>query len=124
MIDFQNGVFFKLSPWDLAESASALQGILVPGEQIHLAFKGRRDSVTFTDKRIVALNVQGMTGTKKDYSTLPYAKIQAFSVETAGTFDTDSELEMWFSGLGKVKLEFTPKVDIRQISHLLADKTL
>jgi hypothetical protein len=98
--------------------------VLARDEQVLLAFKGMRDSVTFTNKRIIALNVQGMTGKKKDYTTLPYARIQAFSIETAGTIDLDSELELWFSGLGKVKLEFNRQVDIRGIGQLLAEKAL
>ena len=124
MIDFQNASYVKLSPWDPADAIKALDGILIAGEQVQLAFKGMRDSVTFTDKRIVALNVQGMTGKKKDFTSLPYGRIQAFSVETAGTFDLDSELELWFSGLGKVKLEFAGRVDIRSLGYLVADKVL
>ena len=124
MIDFQNASYIKLGPWDAAEAAKALDGVIVPGEQVLAAFKGIRDSVTFTDKRIVALNVQGMTGKKKDFTSLPYSKIQAFSVETAGTFDLDSELDLWFSGLGKVRLEFKGGVDIRGLGHLVAEKVL
>ncbi|MDM7855848.1 PH domain-containing protein [Cellulomonas alba] len=124
MIDFDNASFVKLNAWDGAQAHAELAEILVPGEQVYLAFKGIRDSVTFTDKRIVALNVQGMTGKKKDYTSLPYARIQAFSVETAGGLDRDTELELWFSGLGRVKLEFGSGVDIRGLGRLLADKTL
>ena len=124
MIDFQNASYVKLSPWDPADAIRALDGILIAGEQVHLAFKGIRDSVTFTSKRIVALNVQGMTGKKKDFTSLPCARIQAFSVETAGVLDLDSELELWFSGLGKVKLEFAGHVDIRSLGYLIADKVL
>ncbi|WPF82136.1 PH domain-containing protein [Sanguibacter sp. 4.1] len=124
MIDFNNATFIKLNPWDLASAQKDLQQILHPDEQIYLAFKGMRDSVTFTSKRIIALNVQGMTGKKKDYTTLPYSKIQAYSVETAGTLDLDSELILWFSGLGKVKLDFGRGVDIYTINRLLGDKVL
>jgi hypothetical protein len=42
-----------------------------------------RDYVAFTDKRLIAVNVQGLTGKKRDYSSLPYSKVQAFSIETA-----------------------------------------
>lgn len=124
MIDFNNATFIKLNPWDLASAQKDLQQILHPDEQIYLAFKGMRDSVTFTSKRIIALNVQGMTGKKKDYTTLPYSKIQAYSVETAGTLDLDSELILWFSGLGKVKLDFGRGVDIYTINRLLGDTVL
>ena len=124
MIDFNNATFVKMNPRDTGEAARELADILVAGEQVYLAYKGMRDSVTFTDKRIVALNVQGLTGKKKDYTTLMYSRIQAFSVETAGSIDLDSELELWFSGLGKVKFEFGRSVDIRTLGRLLADKTL
>lgn len=124
MIDFQNAAYTKLGPWAPTEAGEALSGILLPEEEILGAFKGMRDSVTFTDRRIVALNVQGITGKKKDYTSLPYARIQTFSVETAGTFDLDAELELWFSGLGKVKLEFKGDVNIQWISQLIASKVL
>lgn len=124
MIDFDNATFVKLSPWDLASARKDLQQILHPDEEIHLAFKGIRDSVTFTSKRILALNVQGMTGKKKDFTSLPYAKIQAYSVETAGTLDLDTELVLWFSGLGKVTLELARGVDVFAIDRLLGDQVL
>lgn len=98
--------------------------ILRQGEQLLLTFKGIRDCVTFTSKRIIALNAQGMTGKKRDYTSLPYARVQAFSIETAGTLDLDSELNLWFSGLGKVRLEFNRGVDIRGLGRLLADYCL
>jgi hypothetical protein len=124
VIDFQNGTFVKLAPLDPASLAAELKSLLVEGEQVHLAFKGIRDSVVFTDKRLVSINVQGITGKKRDYTSLPLSKIQAWSVETAGTFDLDSELELWFSGLGKVRLEFKGNVNIRHISQLIGHHVL
>lgn len=101
MMDFANGSFVKLSPVNPAEVGDGVAELLVPGEQIRQAYKAMRDYVVFTDKRLIAVNVQGMTGKKKDFTSLPYSKIQAFSVETAGTFDLDAELDLWFSGLGR-----------------------
>lgn len=124
MIDFTNGTFVKLSPRDPQEIHGELTPLLVEGEQIFLAFKGIRDSVVFTNKRLISINVQGITGKKRDYTSLPYTKIQAWSVETAGTFDLDAELELWFSGLGKVRLEFKGQVDIRTIGRLIGDHVL
>lgn len=109
MIDFSNGTFVKLSPSDPREIHDEIGPMLVDGEQIYLAFCGIRDSVVFTNKRLMSINVQGLTGKKRDYTSLPYARIQAWSVETAGTLDLDAELELWFSGLGKVRLEFKGK---------------
>lgn len=53
-----------------------------------------RDYVVFTNKRLIACNVQGITGSKKDFTSLPYSKLQAFSIETAGTLDMDAELTL------------------------------
>ena len=83
-----------------------------------------RDSVVFTNKRLITVNVQGLTGKKRDYSSLPYSKIQAWSIETAGQFDLDAELELWFSGLGRVRLDFKGQVCIRTIGHLIGKHVL
>ena len=76
------------------------------------------------NKRVIAVNVQGMTGKKKDFTSLPYSKISAFSVETSGVFDLDSELEMYFSGLGKVKFEFTGSSNIVEIGRIIGEYAL
>ena len=121
MIDFSNSVIVKLRP---SEPGDDVTGMLVNGEEFYRSFKGSRDSVHFTSKRIICVNVQGITGKKTDYSSLPYSKVQAWSVETAGTFDRDCELEVWFSGLGKVRLEFAGSVDIKVIGQIIGDHVL
>ena len=124
MIDFQNGTFVKLSPADPASFSADIAPLLLADETIHLAFKGIRDYVVFTDRRIISVNVQGITGKKRDFTTLPFSKIQAWSVETAGTLDLDAELELWFSGLGKVRLEFKGSVNIQHIAQIIGAHTL
>lgn len=124
MIDFQNASYVKLSQVDLGQVADQINPLLIEGEQAFVAYKGMRDYVVFTSKRIIAVNVQGITGKKKDFTSLPLAKIQAFSVETAGTFDLDAELELWFSGLGKVKFEFSGKTDVAYLNKLVAHHVL
>lgn len=118
MIDFQNGSVFKLRQND--EYANICSNLLIDDEKILGAFKAIRDGVIFTNKRIIAVNVQGITGKKKDFSSLPYKNIVAFSIETAGTFDLDSELELYYSGLGKVKFEFTGQTNILDLAKVIA----
>ena len=65
-----------------------------------------------------------MTGKKRDFTSLPYSKVQAFSIETAGTFALDAELDLWFSGLGNVRLEFKGNTDIRQLGQMIAHYVL
>ena len=124
MIDFTNARWVKLSAVDVATVQSGISHLLIPGEQLLVAAKGSRDYVVFTDRRIIAVNRQGIIGAKKDFSSLPLSKIQAFSVETAGAFDRDCELEMWFSGLGKVRLEFAGNFDLGYIARLIGSKIL
>jgi hypothetical protein len=124
VIDFNNASYLKLGQIDYSEVAAQIDPLLIEGEQGYVAYKGMRDFIVFTSKRIIAVNVQGMTGKKKDFTSLPFAKIQAFSVETAGTFDLDAELELWFSGLGKVKFEFKGKTDVAYLNKLVAHHVL
>ncbi len=112
MIDFNNAAFVKLKPTDEAGFSEAVRSFLVDGETIVGTYKGSRDGVIFTTRRVVVVNVQGMTGKKVDYTSLPYSKVQSFSVETAGRFDRDSELDLWFSGLRKIRLEFSASADL------------
>lgn len=119
MIDFKNGSLIKLSQTN-ADVANDVLPLLIPGEDIIGVYKAMRDYVVFTTKRIISVNVQGITGKKKDFTSLPYSKIQVFSIETAGTFDLDSELELYFSGLGLVKFEFTGSSNIVQIGQLIS----
>lgn len=98
--------------------------LLVEGESIVAAFKALRDSVVFTNKRVISINVQGITGKKVDFTSLPYSKVQAYSVETAGTFDFDSELDLFFSGIGQVRFELKGKYDILALSRLIASYVL
>lgn len=122
MIDFDNKGFFKLKQnTDYAENVTEF---LLEDEHIIDSYKSMRDGVVFTNKRIIAVNVQGITGSKKDFTTLPYKNIVAYSVETSGTFDLDSELEIYFSAIGKVRFEFTGKTSMLEISKTIASYLL
>lgn len=124
MIDFQNAGYVKLSEIPFEQVADQVIALLLDGERTLGAYKGIRDYVVFTDKRIIAVNVQGITGKKKDFTSLPFSKIVAFSTETAGTFDLDAELDLWFSGLGKVRFEFTGRTDVARLNRLVAGYVL
>ena len=124
MIDFKNGSVFKLKKVETAKFREEMSSLLVEGEKIIGAYQDVRDHVVFTDKRIISVNVQGITGKKKDFTSLPYSKVQAYSVETAGHFDLDSELELWFSGLGKIKLEFMANANVSEICRMISEHVL
>ena len=124
MVDFKNGAVIKLSKTKNFVNEDVVRPLFISDEEFIGEYQAIRDYVIFTNKRIISVNVQGLTGKKKDFTTLPYSKIQAFSVETSGVLDLDSELELYFSGLGKVKFEFTSESDIVTLGKLISEKIL
>jgi hypothetical protein len=99
--------------------------ILLEGEVIEPAFKVLRDSYVFTSKRLILVDKQGLTGSKIEYFSLPYKSITRFSIETAGSFDLDSELKIWFSGSHEpIKKQFKKGADVLGIQKLLASRIL
>ena len=124
MIDFSNASVFKLKKTDASKFDSEMRDILIEDEKIIGCYHDVRDHVVFTNKRVIAVNVQGITGKKKDFTTLPYSKITAYSVETAGTFDLESELDLYYSGVGRVRFEFKGSSDILEIGRIIAKYAL
>ena len=109
---------------DPASSLEKIQAILIDGEEVNLAYSHTRDRVWFTNKRIIAMDVQGITGSKKEYRSFPYSSISSFSIETAGTFDGDSDFKIWVSGVGVFEIKFHRKLDIKKIGRYLSQKIL
>lgn len=123
MIDFENCKYVKLRK-DRTPREKDIAPLLIPGEQVLGSYTTLRDYVVFTDKRVIAVNAQGVTGTKRDYTSLPYSKVTTFSIETAGVLDIDSELELYFSGVGKVRFEFFGSSNIVEIGRAISTYVL
>lgn len=124
MIDFTNKAIIKLKPTSNKEGETTVHNILIADEEVKFSFSSIRDKLIFTNKRIISVNVQGITGKKIDYTSIPYSKIQVFSIETSGTFDLDSELDITISGLGTIKFELSSQTDIKQLGHYLSEQIL
>jgi hypothetical protein len=106
----------------LQEEAAA---VLAPHERLEKAFKIFRDLYLFTDKRLLLVDKQGLTGSKVEYMSLPYRSITRFCVETAGTFDADAELKIWISGSPEPLLkEFRKGSNILEVQKVLATYVL
>ena len=97
---------------------------MTPDEQVIQAFQTVRDQVIFTNKRVLAINVQGITGKKVSYFSYPYSKIQYFGVETAGVLDIDSELILMFSNGATLQFDFRSQVNIRAICATISQFAL
>lgn len=118
---FLDGIIGNASRVDPANAAREYARLLVSGEQVQAAYVLVRDAVLFTDRRLILIDKQGVTGRKIEYHTLPYRSITHFSVETAGTFDLDAELKIWMSGGGgPICAQFGKGVDVYEVQALLA----
>ena len=115
------GLFGNASEVNAKELQQDLNAILVEGEQVVRAFRIVRDLFIFTDKRLVLIDKQGLTGRKAEYHSIPYKSITHFSVETAGTFDMDSELKIYISSNPvPIEREFKRGTDLVGVQKLLA----
>jgi hypothetical protein len=100
--------------------------LLIDGEQIELGFTLFRDVFMFTDKRLIIIDVQGLTGSKVEYKSMPYKSISRFSLETSGTFDLDAELKIWISSenLPSVSKKFNKSINVYEVQKYLAAKVM
>lgn len=124
MVDFKNKGLIKLSAVGIEEGQKAVKDILINNEEVIASFKSMRDRLIFTDKRIISVNVQGVTGKKVDFTSFPYPKIQAYSIETAGTFDLDAEIDITLSSIGTVRFELSGATNIKKIYSTISEKIL
>ena len=116
-----DGLMGHASKIDPAKIADEFGQVLASGERVEHAYQVIRDYFVFTDRRLVLVNKQGITGAKVEYHSIPYRSITHFSVETAGHFDLDEELKIWLSG-NAVPLQktFNKRLSIYEVQAVLA----
>lgn len=121
-----NGLLGNASKMNIDLAQKELQDVLMPEEKVDLAFKLVRDLLVFTEKRLIIVDKQGMTGKKVEYRSIPYRSISRFSVETSGHFDLDAELKIWISSaeLPAESLQFRSDDSIVAIQKALAQAVL
>ncbi|MDA3625291.1 PH domain-containing protein [Saccharopolyspora sp. WRP15-2] len=115
------GMMGNASSIDPRAATQEFGRLLAQGEEVHAGYQLIRDSFLFTDRRLILIDKQGMTGRKVEYHSIPYRSITHFSVETAGTFDLDAELKIWLSGTAEpIARQFGKGVDVYEVQALLA----
>ncbi|MFR9754917.1 PH domain-containing protein [Streptomyces sp. TR06-5] len=115
------GLFGNAHTVDAASAQQEYGRLLGQGEQVYAAYVLIRDTLLFTDTRLILIDKQGLTGKKTEYHSVPYRSITHFSVETAGTFDLDAELKLWISSNPTpLQKTFTKGVDIYEVQAILA----
>ncbi|MDO4555482.1 MAG: PH domain-containing protein [Lachnospiraceae bacterium] len=124
MIDFKNKKVFKLSGEKVEKGAKAVKDLLISGEEVIDSYSSVRDRLVFTNKRVISINVQGVTGTKKDYTSIPYKRIQTFSIETSGIMDLDAELSFYISSVGEITFQLSGGSNIRGLCAAISEHIL
>ncbi|MEB4869703.1 PH domain-containing protein [Priestia megaterium] len=120
-----DGLLGNASEAGIRGTEKDLQNILIANERVEQAYKVIRDLMVFTTKRLIIVDKQGVTGKKTDYHSIPYKTITHFSVETAGTFDLDAELNIWVSGSSvPISKEFRKDKSIYDVQKVLASYVL
>jgi hypothetical protein len=124
-MSFFDGILGNASEIDTSKIQQEFSQVLAPGEQVEHAYQLIRDYFVFTNRRLVLVNRQGVTGSKIEYHSIPYKSITHFSIETAGHFELDAELKIWISGtaLPLVKT-FNKKLNIYEVQSVLAGYVL
>lgn len=99
--------------------------LLADGEIIEIGFSVLRDTFLFTNKRLILVDVQGISGKQIEYLSIPYSKIMKFSVQSGGSFDPNAELKLWV-GNDTIPLEkkFNKDVNVYEVQKVLAGHVL
>lgn len=126
MINFNQNSAWNLKPINPNEVREEVNGLLISGEEIIAAFKTVRDQLIFTNKRIISIDVQGVTGKRKSFASMPYSKILFFSIQTPGFAEliSDSELTLTFSNGFVATFEFKGDVNIGEIGRRISEFVL
>ncbi len=116
-----DGLMGNASEVKMEDVQNELSQLLAKGEKIEKAYKLIRDLFVFTDKRLLLVDKQGITGKKVEYHSIPYKSIIHFSIETAGHFDLDAELKIWLSGTPMpIQKQFNKSLNIYELQCVLA----
>lgn len=116
-----NGILGHAGEVSIDKLQEEFQPILVEGEMLEKAYKVLRDMWVFTNKRLILVDKQGVTGKKVDYQSIPYRSIVRFSKESTGLFDLDAELKIWLSGSSEpIVKEFSKKTNVNEVYLLMS----
>lgn len=120
-----DGMMGNASEVNVEELQRDFANVLAPNERIEKAYKLIRDLFIFTNKRLILVDKQGLTGKKVEYHSIPYKSITHFSIETAGHFDLDAELKIWISGNAlPLQKQFNKSLNIYELQSVLAEYVL
>lgn len=129
-MDLLGGDARAIDPSIVQEQLRVDPPVLLPDEVVDMAFKCGRDTYALTSRRMLVIDVKGMTGKCINYMSYLWSSIRAFAVQTPGAvFGRDCEITLW-NGISHIA-EQTFSMDLRNsstdvmaIQRYLADRVL
>ncbi len=120
-----DGLMGNASEVNIQDVKKEFSKVLTKDETVDKAYKLIRDLFIFTNKRLILVDKQGLTGRKVELHSIPYKSITHFSIETAGNFDLDAELKIWISGSATpLQKQFNKSLNIYELQSVLAEYVL
>lgn len=117
-----SGIMGNASEADLNKINQKYGVLLSSSERMEKVYKLVRDLIIFTDKRLILIDKQGLTGKKIEYHSIPYRAITHFSVETSGHLDLDAELKIYIAGnMEPIEKTFSSGCNIYEVQGILAE---
>jgi hypothetical protein len=121
---FLSGLMGVASEADADKVEEQLKDFLLPDENIIKAYQLVRDLTILTDRRIILIDKQGLTGRRTEYVCIPYRSIVKYSIETTGHFDLDADVKLWLSSHPEpIELEFRKSRDVAELVRVISQYT-
>ncbi len=122
-INFNQDSILTLKPIPSTSVRKDIDGMLISDEEVIMAFATVRDQIIFTNMRIISVDVQGFTGRRKSFTSMPYSRIQYFTIQTPGFAElfSDTELELHFTSGFSARFDFTGRTDIGLLSRVITE---
>ena len=116
-----NRLFGKFQVESVEKLEADYGPLLGPQETIETGFRVIRDTFVFTSNRLIIVDVQGITGKKREFTSIPYSKITMYSLETTGNFDLDADLKIWVGSFREpIERKFTGDSNVYELQRVLA----
>ena len=100
--------------------SSSIDPMLIPDEMICRTYQFLAFGVVFTNRRIVIIKPGEIIKAQTEYISLPFNRIQAYSIAASKGHGLNNELTIWCTGLGSIKMGFASKAAAFEASEIIS----
>ena len=119
---FFQGLLGNASKASVEELMKDWGSLFSKNEEVTHCYKFVRDWIVLTNKRLVLIDYQGITGTRRSIKSIPWRNIVAYEIVTAGIADSNAEFYIYVaSSPFPVKYSFSSSVNIYEVQDAISD---